>query len=205
MREAQPLADLFELRVDVMTSWRLEDIISLAPRPVIITYRSKEQGGEGADDYNLHFQILSEALELGAGFVDVEHTMPAGLQARLFEGRGKSRIIISCHVLHETPIRSDLEKRFASLARKKPDVVKIVTHANALEDNLRTLDLITVARKHGIPVITFCMGPLGRISRVVSPLLGGFLTFASLTRGEESAPGQLTATEIRDLFKVLSP
>jgi 3-dehydroquinate dehydratase type I len=131
--------------------------------------------------------------------------MPADLQARLVQGRGESRIIISCHVLNETPGRRELEELFVSLTRRKPDIVKIVTYANTLEDNLRTLDLITVARDHGTPVITFCMGPLGRISRVVSPLLGGFLTFAALARGEESAAGQLTATEIRDLFKVFSP
>jgi 3-dehydroquinate dehydratase type I len=210
MQEAEPLADLFELRRDVMTSCRLKDVIALAPRPVIITYRSRQQGGEGADDYGAHSRILSEAMELGAGFVDVEHPMPAEYQQRLFRDRGKTRVIISCHVLHETPDRSRLEKLYFKLADRgpdigKPDIVKIVTHANEPEDNLRVLDLIPLARDHGIPVITFCMGPLGRVSRVVSPLMGGFLTFASLARGEESASGQLTATEMRDLINILSP
>ena len=205
MREADSLADLFELRVDVMSSWQMEDIIAHSPKPVIITYRSTEQGGKGTSDYAVHGQILSKALEVGAEFVDVEHAMPADLQDRLFQGRGKTRIILSCHVLHETPNRSELEKRFLSLARTGPDIVKIVTHANEPEDNLRVLGLIPVARDHGIPIITFCMGPLGRTSRFVSPLLGGFLTFASLSRGEESASGQLTATEMRELLKVLSP
>ena len=205
MREAEPLADLFELRLDVMTSWQLEEIISLAPKPVIITYRSRQQGGKGSNDYTTHAQVLSEALELGAEFIDVEHTMPSDLRQKLFQGRGKSRVIISCHMLHETPTRDALEKRFYRLAGMGADIVKVVTHANALEDNLRILDLISCARDHGTPVITFCMGPLGRVSRVVSPILGGFLTFASLTRGEESASGQLTALEVKNLMKVLAP
>lgn len=205
MLGAEPLADLFELRVDVMSSCRLEDIISLAPKPVIITYRSKQQGGKGTDDYAIHAQILSEALEKGADFVDVEHAMPADLRRRLFRDRGKSRIIMSCHVLHETPTRSELEKLYFRLAEWSPDIVKIVTHANAPEDNVRVLDLLSVARNRGVPLITFCMGPLGRISRVASPVLGGFLTFASLARGEESASGQLTATEMRDLVQALAP
>ena len=205
LQEAEPLADLFELRLDVMSSWQLERIIPLAPKPVIITYRSRQQGGKGTNDYSVHAQILSEALALGAEFVDVEQGMPSDLRQQLFQGRGKSRVIISCHILHETPIRGELEKRFYRLAETGADIVKLVTRANEPEDNLRVLDLISIARDHGTPIITFCMGPLGRISRIVSPILGGFLTFASLTRGEESAPGQLTALEIRDIMKVLAP
>lgn len=205
MHGAEALADLFELRLDVMTSWQLEDIISLTPKPVIITYRSRQQGGKGTNDYTTHAQVLSEALEFGAEFVDVEHTMPSDLQQKLFQGRGKSRVIISCHMLHETPTRDGLEKLFYRLAETGADIVKLVTYANALEDNLRVLDLISCARDHGTPIIALCMGPLGRVSRIVSPILGGFLTFASFTGGEESASGQLTAMEVRDIMKVLAP
>ena len=205
LREAEPLADLFELRLDVMSSWQLENIIPLAPKPLIVTYRSRQQGGKGTNDYPAHAQILSEALELGAEFVDVEHGMPSDLRQQLFQGRGKSRVIMSCHMLHETPNRAGLKKLFYRLADTGADIVKIVTRANEPEDNLRVLDLISIAHSHGTPIITFCMGPLGRISRIVSPILGGFLTFASLSRGEESASGQLTALEMRDLMKVLAP
>ena len=205
MHGAESLADLFELRMDVMSSCRLKDIISRAPKPVIITYRSKQQGGKGTNDYPTHGQILSEALEAGAEFVDVEHGMPSDLRRRLFQRRGKSRMIISCHMLHETPTRVELKKLFYRLADTGADIVKVVTRAKEPEDNLRVLDLISIARNYGIPIITFCMGPVGRVSRVVSPILGGFLTFASLARGEESASGQLTALEMRDLMKVLAP
>ena len=205
MRGAESLADLFEGRMDVVSSCRLGDIISLTPKPVIITYRSKQQGGKGTNDYPTHAQILSEALELGAEFVDVEHGMPSDLRQQLFRRRGKSRMIISCHMLHETPTRAALKKLFYRLADTGADIVKVVTRAKEPEDNLKVLDLISIARSHGTPVITFCMGPLGRVSRIVSPMLGGFLTFASLSRGEESASGQLTAHEMRDLMKVLAP
>ncbi|MBW2208867.1 MAG: type I 3-dehydroquinate dehydratase, partial [Deltaproteobacteria bacterium] len=49
MRGAESLADLFELRMDVMSSCRLGDIISLTPKPLIITYRSRQQGGKGTN------------------------------------------------------------------------------------------------------------------------------------------------------------
>jgi 3-dehydroquinate dehydratase len=36
-------------------------------------------------------------------------------------------------------------------------------------------------------------------------LLGGYLTFASLEPGEESAPGQIPAGEMRRILDLLSP
>jgi 3-dehydroquinate dehydratase len=44
------------------------------------------------------------------------------------------------------------------------------------------------------------MGPLGLASRLLSPLAGGDFTFASLSEGAESAPGQVTAEELRKLY-----
>jgi 3-dehydroquinate dehydratase/shikimate dehydrogenase len=46
------------------------------------------------------------------------------------------------------------------------------------------------------------MGERGEISRILSPLLGGFLTFGSLETGKESAPGQITAVKLKDIYRV---
>ena len=47
------------------------------------------------------------------------------------------------------------------------------------------------------------MGPVGKWSRVVAPLLGSFLTFAPFTKKGASAPGQLTVNEVKRLWKML--
>jgi len=46
------------------------------------------------------------------------------------------------------------------------------------------------------------MGEKGEISRILSPLLGAFLTFGSLETGKETAPGQITGTSLRDIYRV---
>jgi 3-dehydroquinate dehydratase len=51
--------------------------------------------------------------------------------------------------------------------------------------------------------ICFCMGPVGRVSRVLSPLFGGAFTYAAVARGKEAASGQLTAPEMRQLYRLL--
>ena len=52
------------------------------------------------------------------------------------------------------------------------DIVKLVTLANHPADNLRLLSLIPQAQARGKDIIAFCMGPLGKWSRVAAPLLG---------------------------------
>jgi 3-dehydroquinate dehydratase type I len=69
-------------------------------------------------------------------------------------------------------------------------------------DNLRVLDLIPKAHERGIKIIAFCMGPFGRISRIVSHMIGGHMTFASLERGEESADGQIPIMEMKKVLDI---
>jgi 3-dehydroquinate dehydratase I len=78
-----------------------------------------------------------------------------------------------------------------------------VTLAQTPADNLRTLSLIPEARKMGVKVITFCMGPMGILSRIATVLLGGYLTFAALGKGEAAAPGQIPIREMRTLLELL--
>ncbi|MCK4579972.1 MAG: type I 3-dehydroquinate dehydratase, partial [Dehalococcoidia bacterium] len=52
-------------------------------------------------------------------------------------------------------------------------------------------------------VVSFAMGPVGLVSRVLCPLVGGYFTYASLEAGRESAPGQITARELRRVYQML--
>jgi 3-dehydroquinate dehydratase type I len=111
---------------------------------------------------------------------------------------------MSKHLLNGTPSREKLEEDFRNMVATGADIMKIVTRARKPEDNLRVLDLIPFARNLGIEIVTFCMGPMGRLSRIASPLLGGYLTFASLEQGEESADGQIPVAEMRNLMEALT-
>ena len=83
------------------------------------------------------------------------------------------------------------------------DILKLVTMARQPEDNLRVLSLIPQAQARGKEIIAFCMGPLGKWSRVTAPLMGSFLTFAPFSKSGASAPGQLTVNEVKRLWKTL--
>jgi 3-dehydroquinate dehydratase type I len=203
IQRAEPLADMIEIRLDGMKSFNLVDIIQAAHKPAMVTYRSKREGGKGSARPEMRTRFLLAAVEAGANFVDVEYGMPLEFRRRLFQARGRSRVVLSAHRTGGTPSRKDLEGLFQSMRATGADVVKIVTTARTPEDNLRVLSLIPRALNLNTKLIAFCMGPMGRLSRMVSPLLGGYLTFASLEKGEESAHGQIPAAEMRRMMEIL--
>ncbi|OQY45886.1 MAG: hypothetical protein B6240_08090 [Desulfobacteraceae bacterium 4572_87] len=189
MARASALGDLMEIRLDVMEAFDLSEIIRAASMPVIVTYRSR---------------YLKEAVRVGADYVDVEYAIPPEHRKLLFEERGHAKLILSKHFHNGAPSKKILEDLFRKMAAAGADVVKIVTHAKTSEDNLAVLGLIPLAAKMSVEIVAFCMGPLGRMSRVACPLLGGAFTFASLKRGQESASGQVPATEMRMILEALA-
>ena len=204
MAQASTFGDLMEVRLDVMESFDLSEIIRAASKPVIITYRSQKEGGMGRASHGELLDYLKEAVRLGADYVDVEYAIPVEHRQLLFAERGNSKLILSKHFCNGTPSKEKLEDLFRRMAATGADMVKIVTHAQTRADNLSVLGLIPLAEKMGIGMIAFCMGPLGRISRVACPLLGGAFTFASLKKGQESASGQVPATEMKMMLEALS-
>lgn len=200
---AELLADVLEIRLDVMESFDQKMIIQSTSKPVIITYRSKREGGSGSADSQTQTHYLLDAIKSGADFVDVEYSMPLEFRHKIFQRRSSSAIIVSAHLRNGTPPREKLKGIFRRMAAMGADVVKIVTLARRPEDNLEVLNLIPLADKMGVKIIAFCMGQMGRISRIFCLIMGSYLSFASLEKGEGSADGQITIKEMRKILEVI--
>jgi 3-dehydroquinate dehydratase type I len=205
MAEASTFADVLELRLDVMERFDLKEIIESAANPVLVTYRSKREGGEGSADYETRTYYLLDAMEAGADYVDVEFSIPLEWRQKIFQMKGSCGLVVSSHLLNGTPQREKLERIMENMVATGADMVKIVTRARAWEDNFRVLELIPRAQAIGVGIIAFCMGPLGRISRIACPLMGGYMTFASLEKGQESASGQIPARDMKQILEMVSP
>ena len=199
--EAEKYADICEIRLDLMESYKLDEIIDAAEKPVIVTYRSEREGGMGVADPYAVADLLITAAQKNAEYIDVELTMPDEWRDKVIRNKGNSQIIISTHIMDNTPSGDDLNILLEKSIRAKADIVKIVTMAINPDDNLRMLDLVSRAHKRDIKIIAFCMGAEGRMSRVFSLLMGGYLTFTSLETGEESAPGQIPVNEMKRLLE----
>lgn len=204
IKRANELADLLEFRLDLLQDCRLEEMIRAAAKPVIATYRSARQGGAGSDNYEIQKRSLNHGLAAGAQLVDVEFDLPPRFREGFLVNPGPERMIVSIHLLEGTPSWTALRKLLLEMAEVGASLVKIVTRARSVEDNLRVLRLIPEARQKGLGIIAFCLGPPGRISRIASPALGGYLTFAALEEGEESAPGQIPAREMKRILNIFN-
>ena len=201
IKEADRLADLIELRVDYLRSIDLEVLLRKRQKPFIVTNRRKEEGGKYRGEEKKRLSVLEKAIDLEADYIDVELATETSFLKNLIRNKKKTQVILSFHNFRRTPSLIELQKLFIRMIRLGADVIKIVPFAKSWEDNLTVLSLIPFAKERKQKIVAFCMGEKGKISRIVSPLLGAAWTYASLDKNKTSAPGQLTVQELTELWK----
>jgi 3-dehydroquinate dehydratase type I len=193
-------ADFIEIRLDRLEDCLenhrgLADLAAHGKTPKIATDKASRTETE-------HQQLLLAAAKSGFEYVDAELSTPK-IKALVKELKALgAKPIVSFHKfdgsLRISGLNSVLEREIASGA----EVCKIVTTAEQIDDNLTALNFTSTASTKA-KVVCFCMGELGKVSRLLSPLFGGFFTFASLERGNETASGQLTIQEMKVAYKLL--
>jgi len=204
-RAEEAEADLIEIRLDYLNidlsgaMKILEDFVREASIPMIATNRQYEQGGLRPQDEDGRIQILIQAAEAGFRYVDVElTTAKLGSVVKKIRSYG-AKPMISFHDFEKTPSFQDMEKIIRSEIDAEAEICKLITTARNVEDNFKCLLL---ARKisRSAKIVCFAMGRKGLISRVLSPVFGGYFTFASLSSGAKTAPGQLSIDDLKSLY-----
>jgi 3-dehydroquinate dehydratase/shikimate dehydrogenase len=190
-------ADMIELRLDRVGDADLEKICESSSLPTIATCRPKWEGGEWNSSEESRLDLLRAAGE-EADYVDVELESGADFIRSLISLPRDSRsgVIISSHDFAGRPER--LYNIVQAESAVAAEVVKIVWTARSIRDNLEAFELLQTKQK---PTIALCMGEAGLLSRVLAKKFGAFLTFASLTQGEETAPGQVTIHDMKRLYR----
>ncbi len=191
----EPLVELFEVRIDLIgDGW--QELVKQLNKPWIACNRRAEEGGKWEGDEARRIDELLKAVKLGADIVDIE------LETRNLEEaipliKKRAKCLLSFHELEKTPSLDRMKGIVQRQLEAGADICKVITTAQRFEDNLTVLQLITEFPK--AKMVSFAMGPLGLASRILCPLVGGDFTYASIEKGKESAPGQLT---VRDLIKI---
>ena len=199
IKEAAGMVDLFELRIDLAgKGW--EKTATGLKKPWIATNRSSACGGKwrGSEDARIIEPL--RALDLGATIVDIELETP-NLAKLVPQIRRKAKCMVSFHDWKRTPTLA----RLSSVVRRQiaagADICKVVTTTVKFSDNLTVLEL--PGKFRDMHLVSFAMGEAGRVSRVLSPLAGGYFTYASLKAGRGSAPGQVTVKELSDIYRMV--
>jgi 3-dehydroquinate dehydratase/shikimate dehydrogenase len=179
---------------------KLKQFLELYPHiTAIATCRRKLNGGRFTGSVASQLDLLEKAAAAGCQLVDIElQTASKCRPAQIQKLRSRAALVLSFHDFKATRnLEATLEKMVAISA----DFYKIVCTATTLADNVQMMKFLEKnGDKHSL--IGLCMGEQGIISRVLGVRAGSAFTFASVGPGEETAPGQVTAQDLRSVYRI---
>jgi len=210
-------SDAVEVRVDLLEdpnskngvpsldflSLQIAHLRSIVPLPLIFTVRTVSQGGRFPDDaQDEALKLYKAAVRMGLEYIDLEIAYPDELLQSVTDAKGFSKIIASHHdPKGELSWKNGSWIQYYNKALQYGDIIKLIGSAKKMEDNFDLAKFKSnMAAAHSTPMIALNMGPLGKLSRV----LNGFMTPVSHPALPfKAAPGQLSATEIRQALSLL--
>ncbi len=179
---------------------RIKRFLDSHPGTVVIaTCRRAASGGKFRGSIASQLDLLGKAAAAGCQLVDVElQTASKCKPEQLQKLRTRAALILSFHDFRATKkLDETLEKMLAYPA----DFYKIVSTATTLADNVTMIKFLArEGDRHSL--VGMCMGEQGIMSRVLAVRAGSVFTFAAATAGEETAPGQVTAQELRNVYRI---
>ena len=179
--------DVVEWRVDwfehVFEFDKVEDVLKelrtvLGNIPLLLTFRTKKEGGEKAIDTKDYKELNLRAAKTGyVDFIDVE----------IFTGDDVVREIIDG--AHAAGVRADIPK-IAVMPQSKRDVLTLLC---------ATEEMVTDYADR--PIITMSMAGTGVISRLCGEVFGSSMTFGAAKKA--SAPGQMGVNDLNTVLDLL--
>lgn len=205
-KRAEDLADVIEIRFDCLDEGetkgkRFELIIeqikkTRTKKSVLATYRPREQGGKRElteHERGNFFRYLN--LNNIADYADVEVDM-----AFIFEFERFARIDL-IHSYHNfSSDHVELEKIYCRLS-KKSKITKIAVQSEDVTDTIPVWKLLEKAKSDKKQIIPIAMGESGKWTRILGLAHGAFMTYAALDPGKETAPGQVSAKDLIEVYR----
>ncbi|AME09887.1 MULTISPECIES: type I 3-dehydroquinate dehydratase [Gemella] len=205
--------DLVEWRIDFFDKVEEQGEVSelskkirkIIDRPLLVTFRTKKEGGVLELSDNKYFEVYNEVVENGnIDLLDVELFMPVEEVSALIEKAHVNdvKIVMCNHDFDKTPVRDEIVNRLTAMSKKGADICKIAVMPNSNKDVITLLDATRIAKeKINQPLITMSMGALGMISRVSGEVFGSTATFGAAK--QSSAPGQVPVAQLREMLDTL--
>ena len=165
----------------------------------IATCRRVGSGGKFKGSLAAQVEVLSKAADAGCQYLDVDLQSARSLKpAEIQKLRAKAGLVLSYHDFKTT---KKLNELFAEMKVFPSDLYKVVTTATSLADNVVMMRFLEEqSSQHSL--VGVCMGEQGIISRVIGVRAGSVFTFAAASAGEETAPGQIAAKTLRDVYRI---
>lgn len=198
--------NVVEVRLDAMAQPEVEKCCSLLRLPLLFTNRPTWEGGAFSGSEEERLIPLVKAVQLQAAYVDLELRADEKIreQLRAEIQQSSTRLILSWHDFNGTVKSDELIRILQQMQSAGADIGKIVTTARDETDVVRVLALQERALAMQFPLICFCMGGSGRISRFATIYLGGYMSYVAVDEAEATAPGQFSAVHFHKLDTLFS-
>ena len=207
--------DVVEWRVDwfehVFEFDKVEDVLKelrtvLGNIPLLLTFRTKKEGGEKAIDTKDYKDLNLRAAKTGyVDFIDVEIFTGDDVVREIIDGAHAAgvRVIASNHDFFKTPAKSDIIYRLRKIQDMGADIPKIAVMPQSKRDVLTLLcateEMVTDYADR--PIITMSMAGTGVISRLCGEVFGSSMTFGAAKKA--SAPGQMGVNDLNTVLDLL--
>lgn len=204
-REIADGGTFLEIRLDYLPDpWTGIDVIRKlrTEHPhvsLLATCRHADNNGHyKTGDAEEQLRILLAAADADACCADLEIESVEKLNAQTLDSlRARTCFVASYHNFETTPPMANVVRR---MKKANADVIKIVTTARKPSDITRVLAVAKDLEK-GRHVL-LCMGETGMPSRVLAPQFGSAYTYAAPAANEGTAPGQISARQLRHLYRI---
>ena len=207
--------DVVEWRVDwfehVFEFDKVEDVLKelrtvLGNIPLLLTFRTKKEGGEKAIDTKDYKELNLRAAKTGyVDFIDVEIFTGDDVVREIIDGAHAAgvKVIASNHDFFKTPAKADIIYRLRKMQDMNADIPKIAVMPQNRKDVLTLLAATEeMATNYADrPIITMSMAGTGVISRLCGEVFGSSMTFGAAKKA--SAPGQMGVNDLSTVLDLL--
>jgi 3-dehydroquinate dehydratase/shikimate dehydrogenase len=200
IKRAAEFADVVELRFDCFSEKEIRKTNLLLPdfeKLFLVTFRPREQGGKR--DLTLYERLKFWGSLLWKNrhkkfMIDTEFDINKALNPE------KIQTIVSYHDFVGN--FKEVSKNYEIFKLTNDKIVKLAVHTNDINDSLAVWKLLEKAKSANKPIIPIAMGEAGKWTRILGLAHGAFMTYASLDAGSETAPGQISAKDLTEVYRV---
>lgn len=204
VQKANSRAQLLEFRIDQFVFTQVEAIkllLEAAALPVIITIRKRSQGGEFSFGEQQRLDKFREIALFEPAYIDLEYDIEPSFFREIQKISPNTKLICSYHDFEHTP--KDLQTVLEVMKSCPANIYKLVSTANSVLDAMHMLYFTRENARKGLNIAGICMGETGIATRILAPIYGSALVFATLSDEFKTAPGQLTADELKKRYHYL--
>ena len=201
LKEALKKSDYVEVRLDFLKKEQVPNTLAIIKKDlnkIVCTLRPKTEGGKFEGSEKERISIIKLISEYNPYLLDVEYnTLKKNKELLKYLKSTKTKLLVSWHDFKKTPKTTELQNKIKQMSKFSSNV-KIVSTAKSTDDSTRMLGLYNKRGKNNL--ISFAMGDLGKISRILCLYLGSPYTYVSL--GKAVAPGQFSVDEVNKIINL---